>query len=85
MLGTSGGGPSALQFALRHRVRCRELVLTAAVTQHLPPRAKAVDRSDFLYWLITTYLRRLTFSRLGMSTWQRRELAAGVSAASGRR
>lgn len=33
MLGMSGGGPSALQFALRHSERCKELVLLCAVTR----------------------------------------------------
>lgn len=46
VLGASGGGPSALQFALRHPERCRGLVMLCAVTQrsveseaydHLPP------------------------------------------------
>ena len=33
VIGFSGGGPSALQFALRHRERCRSLVLIGAVGQ----------------------------------------------------
>lgn len=34
MLGISGGGPSALQFAIRHPERCSNLVLVCAVTYH---------------------------------------------------
>lgn len=34
MLGMSGGGPSALQFAIRHPERCSKLVLVCAVTYH---------------------------------------------------
>jgi pimeloyl-ACP methyl ester carboxylesterase len=39
VLGTSGGGPTALQFAMRHRDRVWGLVLQAAISQrHVQPR-----------------------------------------------
>lgn len=34
VLGISGGGPSAIQFALRHPERCNSLVMISGVTQH---------------------------------------------------
>jgi pimeloyl-ACP methyl ester carboxylesterase len=34
MVGVSGGGPSAIQFAVRHPGRCQGLVLMCAVTRH---------------------------------------------------
>jgi len=67
MIGGSGGGPSALQFALRHPDRCWALVLVCATC--LPPPASIVRRyrfwavlmrSDFLMWAFT----HLTFDAL---------------------
>ena len=34
IMGFSGGGPSALQFAIRHPERCRGLIMLCAVSQH---------------------------------------------------
>ncbi len=34
IMGISGGGPSALQFALRHPDRCNGLIMLSAVSQH---------------------------------------------------
>ena len=53
VVGISGGGPSALQFAIRHPQRCSSLVLGSAVTQRLtlkiPWIVQQVPR-DFLTW-----------------------------------
>jgi len=38
MVGVSGGGPSAIQFAVRHPERCQGLVLMCAVTHHYSDR-----------------------------------------------
>lgn len=67
ILGTSGGGPSALQFALRHSDRCSALILTAAVSQYHPPRPLGVYNSDFLYWFVTTYFKSLTLTKIGVT------------------
>lgn len=58
ILGVSGGGPSALQFALRHPDRCNGLVMLSAVSQHysenevnqlLPPKKRLLKMlSDHL-------------------------------------
>lgn len=37
VIGFSGGGPSALQFALRHPERCRSLVMIGAIVQRYCP------------------------------------------------
>ncbi|GLV60840.1 hypothetical protein KDH_76590 [Dictyobacter sp. S3.2.2.5] len=37
VIGFSGGGPSALQFALRHPERCRNLVMIGAIVQRYCP------------------------------------------------
>jgi pimeloyl-ACP methyl ester carboxylesterase len=60
-LGLSGGGPSAIQFALRHTDRCRGLVLISAVSRRkLPSERTPVQKlydsligpSDRLAWLL---------------------------------
>ena len=66
ILGVSGGGPSSLQFALRHPQRCAALVMSQAVSQCVPARATSVYRSDFGYWLITTYLRQVALTKIGV-------------------
>jgi pimeloyl-ACP methyl ester carboxylesterase len=69
----SDGGPSALQFALRHPDRISGLIMVAAKS-HTPPRDNAVQsfafstlfRSDYLYWAVTTLFERQLLSLLGM-------------------
>jgi pimeloyl-ACP methyl ester carboxylesterase len=59
IIGLSAGGASALQFALRHSVRCRGLVMISAVSRPvppLPPLLRAIYpfmlKSDFIPWLL---------------------------------
>lgn len=60
LLCTSGGGPSALQFALRYPNRCWGLILVSAISRPIPefPRSmqqfteKIMPYFDFLPWLI---------------------------------
>lgn len=64
VLGASGGGPSSLQFALRHPDRCRALVMLCAVSHSFVPVRRrdsptlrlltGAVRSDFLMWLAIT-------------------------------
>ncbi len=61
IIGLSAGGPSALQFALRHPGRCRGLVMLSAASLPVPPLSpflkavvSAMLRSDFLPWLLYT-------------------------------
>lgn len=61
ILGTSAGGTSAIQFAVRHPDRCTGLILVSSnapgeVEVGLPPKALAnvLFRSDFAFWLMTT-------------------------------
>ena len=73
ILGTSAGATSALQFALRHPDRCSALVLFSA---NLPgeveagllpePVAKALFKSDFAFWLVTTYFGKSMRSTMGV-------------------
>ncbi len=59
ILGLSAGGPSALQFALRHPERCRGLIMLSAISNSLPPLPFVLRlilpfmlRSDFFPWCI---------------------------------
>jgi len=60
IVGVSGGGPSALQFALRHPDRCSALILLSAIGRRPPPLPPLfrtalalqtiVMRFDFIWW-----------------------------------
>ena len=70
----SDGGPSALQFALRHPERCADLVMISAKSQTAPPDSllqalvfESVFRSDYLFWLITEYARPFLLAMFGVS------------------
>lgn len=73
----SDGGPSALQFALRHPDRCAALVMLSAKSQTPPPQTRlqtlvqtlvfsTIFRSDYLFWSITAYLQPFLLSVLGV-------------------
>ena len=73
VLGTSAGATSAIQFALRHPGRCSCLVLISPnapgkVTAAPPPKpvANMMYRSDFAFWLVTTYFRQTMISMMGV-------------------
>jgi pimeloyl-ACP methyl ester carboxylesterase len=73
VMGTSAGGTSAIQFALRHPDRCSALVLLCSAAPGeteaglLPePLAKVMFKSDFLFWLMTTYFRSSLKSIMGV-------------------
>src|SRR5918995_784566 len=70
----SDGGPSALQFALRHPERCADLVMISAKSQSAPPDSllqalvfESVFRSDYLFWLFTEYARPFLLNVFGVS------------------
>ena len=68
-LAMSGGGPSALQFALRHPDRCQGLILVSAITQSPEPTTQSstqqafqsvmekVITSDFGNWILYRLIR----------------------------
>jgi len=73
ILATSAGGTSAIQFALRHPDRCSALVLVSSnapgeTEAGLPPEplANVMFRSDFAFWLLTTYFRSSMRSIMGV-------------------
>ena len=70
----SDGGPSGLQFVLRHPERCEALVMISAKSQTAPPDSllqglvfERVFRSDYLFWLITEYARPFLLAMFGVS------------------
>src|SRR5215204_6058991 len=70
----SDGGPSGLQFALRHPERCADLVMISAKSHTAPPDTllqglvfESVFRSDYLFWLITEYARPFMLTMFGVS------------------
>lgn len=73
VVGVSRGGPSSLQFALRHPDRCSALVMLSAIS-HTPPKESfmqkiifnTIFRSDFVYWLITTKFESNLISTFGV-------------------
>jgi len=74
VLAFSAGGPSALQFAVRHRERCAGLLLLEAVTQYSLLRAgwmdagfRAMFASNLVLWLTTQYGRPLFLRLAGVS------------------
>jgi pimeloyl-ACP methyl ester carboxylesterase len=60
VFGTSGGGPSALQFALRYPGRCWGIILLSAISLPIPAfpvfmqqfTEKIMPYSDFIPWLL---------------------------------
>ena len=50
VIGVSGGGPSSIQFAIRHPDRCSALVLLSAVSQKIP--AQDLGPIEFFQWLL---------------------------------
>jgi pimeloyl-ACP methyl ester carboxylesterase len=80
----SDGGPSALQFALRHSDRVSGLIMVAAKS-HTPPPDNAVQsflfnalfRSDYLYWAVTGLFEPQLLALLGMPGDVQEALAPG--------
>jgi pimeloyl-ACP methyl ester carboxylesterase len=82
VFGTSGGGPSAVQFALRYPDRCWGIILLSAISQPIPAfpifmqqfTEKIMPYSDFFPWLILNtpvldvLIDRNTRSQIGNDT-----------------
>jgi pimeloyl-ACP methyl ester carboxylesterase len=71
IFGYSGGGPSAIQFALRHDDRTTALILMGSALPGragAPPRpvAKTVFGSDLIFWMLKRYAPSLFARILGM-------------------
>jgi pimeloyl-ACP methyl ester carboxylesterase len=74
VIGLSGGGASALQFALCHPERCRGLVMISAVSRPVPPLPRFLRviyplmlKSDFIPWLLYNIAPQTVFQANGVS------------------
>jgi 2-hydroxy-6-oxonona-2,4-dienedioate hydrolase len=74
IVGLSAGGPSALQFALRHTGRCGGLVMISAVSRPVPPLPAILQaiypfmlKSDFIPWLFYSTAPDSVFQANGVS------------------
>ena len=75
VMGISIGGPTALQFALRHPNRTSALIMVSAVSHVQPPMDffenvilhNMIFRSDFAFWAITKNFQSELVSLLGVT------------------
>lgn len=74
VIGFSAGGPSSIEFALRHPDKTSVLVLASAVVHKEPPMQFMDDiihyglfKSDFAFWFISKYFEPQLLSFLGMT------------------
>jgi pimeloyl-ACP methyl ester carboxylesterase len=69
IIGISGGGPSALQFALRHPDRCSELVLEAALVRNYSGPVPRLPKSAFAGYLRDMLI--FLFKDMGIARYQK--------------
>jgi 2-hydroxy-6-oxonona-2,4-dienedioate hydrolase len=74
IIGLSAGGPSALQFALRHPGHCHGLIMLSAASRPVPPLPPVLRamypfmlKSDFIPWLFYTLAPYAVFQANGVS------------------
>ena len=82
IIGISGGGPPALQFALRHPQRCTAVVLICAVTQRLVLPRRAMLGANFRAWPLR--IPRIGSSRCSIAAFRRQLCSKRSRATSGR-
>ena len=70
VMAVSGGGPSAIHFALRHPARCRALVLASTTG------ARVEDRPPLAFYLLPLLVRWPGFERRARSATERDPVAA---------
>jgi pimeloyl-ACP methyl ester carboxylesterase len=72
IVGMSAGGPSAVQFALRHADRCSALILVSSHgprSHPLPPKwaFSLLAKTDVVMWAMNTYFRSALYAIMGVS------------------
>jgi len=74
IIGISAGGPSSLQFAIRHPERCSALMMVSAVSHRIPIEIDIHSCSlrwllgnEFRGWLLSTLLRPVLLSLFGVT------------------
>jgi pimeloyl-ACP methyl ester carboxylesterase len=75
VVGFSAGGPSSIEFALRHPDKTSHLVLVSAVVHDEPPLQPSDDavlnglfKSDFAFWVLGKYMQPQLLSFLGVTS-----------------
>jgi len=82
VVGVSGGGPSALLFALRHADRTTGLVMIDAVSHSMPVRPAylntlfSVFTNDFIFWSLTHISKGGLLAALGVPKADQKQLSA---------
>lgn len=75
VVGTSAGGPSAIQFANDYPERCAGLILISAVSMPEPPGSEEpvyiriihlIQQSDYAYWLFTKFGQSTILDMMGI-------------------
>ena len=75
VVGTSAGGPSAMQFANDYPGKCSALILVSAVSMAQAPGDKSpfhvgvihlIQQSDYAYWVFTKFMQRVILSLMGI-------------------
>jgi pimeloyl-ACP methyl ester carboxylesterase len=81
VVGISAGGPSALQFALRHPNRCWALISVSGVSKRIVSQlsrfqslVSAVLDNDFMLWLLGAATRDVLLSLSGVTPTLRKQL-----------
>ena len=74
VVGFSAGGPSSIEFALRHPEKILQLVLVSAVIHNEPPLRppdeavlNGLFKSDFAFWFLGKYMQPQLLSFLGVT------------------
>lgn len=74
VVGFSAGGPSSIEFALRHPDKTSHLILVSAVIHKEPPLQPSDDavlngffKSDFAFWFVGKYMEPQLLSFLGVT------------------
>lgn len=82
VLGFSAGGPSSIEFVLRHPDKTSVLVLASAVVHKEPPMGPmdyvihyGLFKSDFAFWLIAKYFQPSLLSFFGVNSEEQANIA----------
>ena len=83
VIGFSAGGPSSIEFALRHPDKTSQLILISAVIHKEPPLQPSDDfvlnrlfKSDFAFWFVGKYVQPQLLSFLGVTPQVQANLTA---------
>jgi 2-hydroxy-6-oxonona-2,4-dienedioate hydrolase len=83
VIGFSAGGPSSIEFALRHPDKTSQLILVSAVVHEEPPMQfvdevvhNGLFKSDFAFWIMGKYCQPQLLSFLGVTAQVQEKLTS---------